>query len=182
MDPQVVPARHGGGRCRPAAPGGGRGVALTAGLPLVADGLATDLYVDPAEHPAVIRAAGDLQADIERVSGVRPRLLHALPERAGHLVVITTSAAPGRWEASVTRVVDRPFPGVDRALTITGSDRRGTVYGIYDTSERIGVSPWHWWADVPIAHRDTVTVPARTFERREPSVRYRASSSTTSRT
>ncbi|GAV37494.1 glycosyl hydrolase 115 family protein [Streptomyces acidiscabies] len=142
-------------------------------FPLVADGLATDLYVDPAEHPAVIRAAGDLQADIERVSGVRPRLLHALPERAGHLVVITTSAAPGRWEASVTRVVDRPFPGVDRALTITGSDRRGTVYGIYDTSERIGVSPWHWWADVPIAHRDTVTVPARTFERREPSVRYR---------
>ncbi|QNP76207.1 glycosyl hydrolase 115 family protein [Streptomyces roseirectus] len=142
-------------------------------FPLVVGGQATDLFVDPAEDPAVIRAAGDLQADVERVSGVRPRLLHTLPERAAHLVVIATDPAQGRWEASVTRVVERPFPGVDRALTITGSDRRGTVYGIYDTSERIGVSPWYWWADVPVERRDTVTVPARTFERREPAVRYR---------
>ncbi|MET8981857.1 glycosyl hydrolase 115 family protein [Streptomyces sp. NPDC004539] len=150
-----------------AAPSGG------PDFPLVADGSATDLYVDPAEDPAVLRAAGDLAADVERVSGVRPRLLHTLPERAAHLVVIATAKEPGPWEASVTRVVDRPFPGVDRALTITGSDRRGTVYGIYDTSERIGVSPWYWWADVPVVRRDTVTVPAHTFERREPAVRYR---------
>lgn len=160
-------------------------------FPLVRGGLATDVFVDAADDPAVIRAAGDLQADVERVTGIRPQLVHALPPQALHLVVIgTIGASPvidglitqgrldvsrvkGSWEASVTQVVDRPLPGVDRALVIAGSDRRGTVYGIYNTSERIGVSPWYWWADVPVEHRDEVAVPAGPFVRHEPSVRYR---------
>ncbi|WAU86502.1 glycosyl hydrolase 115 family protein [Streptomyces sp. Qhu-G9] len=162
-----------------------------AGFPLVRGGVAVDLFVDPADDPAVVRAAGDLRADIERVSGTQPRLRHDLPEKAPLLVLVgTIGASPvidrlvregrldvsrvkGRWEASVTQVVDRPVRGVERALVIAGSDRRGTAYGIYDTSERIGVSPWHWWADVPVEHSDTVTVPARTLKRYEPSVRYR---------
>ncbi|MDN0196543.1 glycosyl hydrolase 115 family protein [Streptomyces sp. S.PNR 29] len=160
-------------------------------FPLVQGGTAVDVFVDAADDPAVIRAAGDLQADVERVGGVRPGLRHTLPERAARLILVgTIGASPvidrlvaqgrldvsrvkGRWEASVTQVVDRPVPGVDRALVIAGSDRRGTVYGVYDTSERIGVSPWYWWADVPVLRRDTVTVPTRTFKRYEPSVRYR---------
>ncbi|MEU9290889.1 glycosyl hydrolase 115 family protein [Streptomyces sp. NPDC048275] len=158
---------------------------------LVHGGVAVDVYVDAADDPAVTRAAGDLRADVERVSGVRPELRHTLPERAAGLILVGTigacpvidrliaagrldvSRVKGRWEASVTQVVDRPVPGVDRALVIAGSDRRGTVYGIYDTSERIGVSPWYWWADVPTVRRDAVTVPAGPFERHEPSVRYR---------
>lgn len=160
-------------------------------FPLVRGGVAVDVFVDAADDAAVIRAAGDLRADVERVGGVRPALRHTLPERAAGLVVVgTIGASPvvdrlvaqgrldvsrvkGRWEASVTQVVDRPLPGVDRALVIAGSDRRGTVYGVYDTSERIGVSPWYWWADVPVEHRDTVTVPAGPLKRYEPSVRYR---------
>ncbi|UOB14518.1 glycosyl hydrolase 115 family protein [Streptomyces sp. HP-A2021] len=160
-------------------------------FPLLRNGTPTDVFVDAADDPAVIRAAGDLVADVERVGGVAPRLLHTLPRRAALLVLVgTIGASPvidrlvrhgrldvsrvrGRWEASVTQVVDRPLPGVDRALVIAGSDRRGTVYGVYDTSERIGVSPWYWWADVPVVRRDTVTVPARPFLRREPAVRYR---------
>ncbi|MET9866738.1 glycosyl hydrolase 115 family protein [Streptomyces sp. NPDC006386] len=160
-------------------------------FPLVRGGTAVDVFVDAADDSAVIRAAGDLQADVERVGGVRPRLLHSVPERAALLVLVgTIGASPvidrlvrrgrldvsrveGRWEASVTQVVDRPLPGVDRALVIAGSDRRGTVYGVYDTSERIGVSPWYWWADVPVVRRDTVTVPAGPLKRLEPAVRYR---------
>ncbi|MCT9080333.1 glycosyl hydrolase 115 family protein [Streptomyces fulvoviolaceus] len=160
-------------------------------FPLVQAGTAVDVFVDAADDPAVIRAAADLQADIERVGGARPSLLHTLPESAALLVLVgTIGASPvidrlvaqgrldvsrvkGRWEASVTQTVDRPVPGVDRALVIAGSDRRGTIYGIYDTSERIGVSPWYWWADVPVERRDTVTVPAGPFKRQEPSVRYR---------
>ncbi|MEU0388642.1 glycosyl hydrolase 115 family protein [Streptomyces chartreusis] len=160
-------------------------------FPLLRNGSPADVFVDAADDPAVIRAAGDLVADVERVGGVRPRLLHAVPRQAGLLVLVgTIGASPvidrlarhgrldvsrvrGRWEASVTQVVDRPLPGVDRALVIAGSDRRGTVYGVYDTSERIGVSPWYWWADVPVVRRDTVTVPAGPFVRQEPAVRYR---------
>ncbi|MFJ4080694.1 glycosyl hydrolase 115 family protein [Streptomyces iakyrus] len=160
-------------------------------FPLLRDGTAVDVFVDATDDPAVIRAAGDLQADVERVGGVRPRLVHTVPPRTELLVLVgTIGASPvidrliaqrrldvsrvkGRWEASVTQVVDRPLPGVGRALVIAGSDRRGTVYGVYDTSERIGVSPWYWWADVPVVRRDTVTVPAGPFVRREPAVRYR---------
>ncbi|MDQ0912662.1 hypothetical protein QFZ22_008647 [Streptomyces canus] len=160
-------------------------------FPLAAGGTAVGIFVDAADDPAVVRAAGDLQSDVERVSGARPDLLRTLPRTAPLLVLVgTLGASPaidrlvaqgrldvsrvkGRWEASVTQVIERPLPGVDRALVIAGSDRRGTVYGIYDTSERIGVSPWYWWADVPVERRDTVTVPAGRFERREPSVRYR---------
>lgn len=161
-------------------------------FPLVRDGAAVELYVAAADDPAVIRAAGDLQADVERVSGVRPELRHTVPETAadGLVLIGTLGASPvvdrlvaqgrldvsrikGRWEASVTQVVERPLPGVERALVIAGSDRRGTVYGIYDTSERIGVSPWYWWADVPVPRRGTVTVPAGPLKRYEPSVRYR---------
>jgi hypothetical protein len=162
-----------------------------AGFPLVRDGSAVDVYVDADDDPAVVRAAGDLQADIERVSGVRPRLVHTLPEEAAALVLVGTlgksvavdrlvaegrldvSRVEGRWEASVTQIVDDPLSGVACALVIAGSDRRGTVYGIYDTSERIGVSPWYWWADVPVARREELTVPAGAFLRGEPSVRYR---------
>ncbi|MBE8470617.1 glycosyl hydrolase 115 family protein [Streptomyces justiciae] len=160
-------------------------------FPLVDAGAAVAVFVDAADDPAVIRAAGDLQADIERVSGVRPELLDTLPDRATGLVLVGTlgsspvidklvddgrldvSHVRGRWEASVTQVVEHPVPGVERALVIAGSDRRGTIYGVYDTSERIGVSPWYWWADVPVERRDTVTLPAGRFLRREPSVRYR---------
>jgi hypothetical protein len=160
-------------------------------FPLAAAGTAVGIFVDAADDPAVVRAAGDLQSDVERVSGTRPDLLRTLPRSAPLLVLVgTLGASPaidrfaaqgrldvsrvkGRWEASVTQVVERPLPGIDRALVIAGSDRRGTVYGIYDTSERIGVSPWYWWADVPVERRDTVTVPAGPFTRREPSVRYR---------
>ncbi|MER5215586.1 glycosyl hydrolase 115 family protein [Streptomyces sp. NPDC002838] len=160
-------------------------------FPLVQSGTAVDVFVDAADDPAVVRAAGDLVADMERVSGVRPELRQTLPGRAARLVLVGTlgaspvidrlvaarrldvSGVKGRWEASVTQVVERPLPGVDRALVIAGSDRRGTIYGVYDTSERIGVSPWYWWADVPVARRDTVTVPAGPLKRYEPSVRYR---------
>ncbi|MEN3308359.1 MAG: hypothetical protein V7603_4561 [Micromonosporaceae bacterium] len=165
--------------------------ARSEGLPLVAGGTAADLFVDPADDVAVIRVVGDLQADIERVSGVRPTVSSGTAGLSRFAVLVgtigrspvidslisagrlDTSEVTGRWEASVTQIVAAALPGVERALVIAGSDRRGTVYGVYDLSERIGVSPWYWWADVPVAHRDTVVLDAGTVKRREPAIRYR---------
>ncbi|HEX8631909.1 MAG TPA: glycosyl hydrolase 115 family protein [Catenuloplanes sp.] len=162
-----------------------------AAFPLVASGVAADLYVDSADDVAVTRAVGDLRADVERVSGLRPAVRDTTTGLTRSAVLIgtigrspvidrliaagklDTAAVTGRWEASVTQVVQAPFAGVDRALVIAGSDRRGTVYGVYDLSERIGVSPWYWWADVPVQPRETVTVEAVTVKRREPAIRYR---------
>ena len=57
-------------------------------------------------------------------------------------------------------------PGVDRALVIAGSDKRGTIYGMYDLSAQIGVSPWYWWADVPVREADRVCTCCRAATRR----------------
>ncbi len=81
--------------------------------------------------------------------------------------------SPGSGESFFVQVVPKPFPGVASALVICGSDKRGTIYGIYDLSEHIGVSPWHYWADVPATHHDQLFVRAGTFVQGPPSVKYR---------
>jgi hypothetical protein len=62
---------------------------------------------------------------------------------------------------------------VDRALVIVGSDKRGTIYGIYELSEQLGVSPWYWWADVPVMHHDSVFIKPVRFVEAGPAVKYR---------
>ena len=63
--------------------------------------------------------------------------------------------------------------GVENALVIIGSDKRGTIYGIYDLSEQMGVSPWYWWGDVPVQKKTNVYVKAGKYQQGEPSVKYR---------
>lgn len=160
-------------------------------LPLVEQRTATALLVDRGDWPGVQRAAHDLQADVERVTGIRPAVEERAPARAPALVVIGTlghsaliddlarrgkidvGAIRGKWECFVHQVVSDPLPGVAQALVIAGSDKRGTIYGIYDLSEQIGVSPWYWWADVTPAHRDALFVLPVKFFSFEPSVKYR---------
>ena len=63
----------------------------------------------------------------------------------------------GKWETTVEQVVENPLPGVRRAFVIAGSDQRGSIYGAYDLSKRIGVSPWRFLDDVPVRHRTPST-------------------------
>ena len=58
-------------------------------------------------------------------------------------------------------------------MVIAGSDKRGAIYGIYDVSEQIGVSPWYFWADVPAVHKDALFVKAGRYVEGEPAVKYR---------
>ena len=82
-------------------------------------------------------------------------------------------ALKGKYEKYLLTVVSNPAPGVDEALVIAGSDRRGTVYGIYELSEQMGVSPWYWWADVPVARRNNVYIKPGVYTDGEPAVKYR---------
>ncbi len=137
------------------------------------------------------RAARDLQADIFHVSSCNALLNDDGNSLSGDVVFIGTigkstmidrlirerkidvSAIEGKWESTLIQVVAHPLPGVARALVIAGSDKRGTIYGIYDLSEQIGVSPWYWWADVPVEHKDALYVKAGRWVQGEPAVKYR---------
>jgi hypothetical protein len=152
---------------------------------------AAGVYVDAGDWPVARIAARDLAADIERVAGRKPAVTSdaaALPESAvligtlGRSPLIDRLAADGRidvgdaqgqWETAVIAAVERPLPGVKRGLVIAGSDRRGTAYGVYELSRRIGVSPWVWWADVTPARRETLRVPGERIKIGPPAVKYR---------
>ena len=73
----------------------------------------------------------------------------------------------------MVQVVEQPFPNVERALVIAGSDQRGTIYGVYALSEQIGVSPWYYWADVPIGHHKDIYILPGIYTNDEPKVKYR---------
>ena len=162
-----------------------------SGVALVKAGRAAPIYVDAGDHAGVLRAVGDLQGDIEKVGGVRP-LLHSGGRPAGADVVIVgtlgksalidglvasgkldASSTRGKWEGYLVQTVIRPMPGVERALVVAGSDKRGTIYGIYEISEQIGVSPWHFWADVPVTRRAQVSIAAPKRIDDAPVVKYR---------
>ncbi|KAK3116858.1 hypothetical protein LTR53_002352 [Teratosphaeriaceae sp. CCFEE 6253] len=86
---------------------------------------------------------------------------------------IDVSAIEGTWEACVSAIVTDPMPGVSRAMVIAGSNRRGTVYGLYSVSEQIGVSPWYYWADSPPQKHASIFAANITVVQKSPSVKYR---------
>lgn len=158
-------------------------------FPLVAAGRAAPLAVADNDWPGVRRAAGDLAADIERVAGTKPALGPAGPGPVAVLIgtvgrsaliddlvargKLDVSGIRGRWEAFQIETVDQPLPGLARALVIAGSDKRGTIYGLYEVSQQIGVSPWAWWADVPVRRRTELALAAGRVVNPGPVVRYR---------
>lgn len=161
------------------------------GTPVFASGQATPIWVDGNDHAGVIRAARDVQADVERVTGVRPELSLGKQPQSEVLIIVGTIGKSryideliargkldvmdvrGKWESFVVQALDRPSPGVGRAIVIAGSDKRGTIYGLYDLSNQIGVSPWYWWADVPTIPRDALFVKRGRYVVGEPVVKYR---------
>lgn len=78
-----------------------------------------------------------------------------------------------RWESYLVQLVRNPMPGVSKALVIVGSDRRGTAYGLLSVSKTIGVSPWYFWADAPIAKHNNLYLKVNKQISKEPTVKYR---------
>ena len=149
------------------------------------NGDATPIYVDPNDHWLVRHSAELLQADIERVTGKRPALLHTLTNSPNLIVIgsldssttirklmhtrLPTSQA-GKWEAYTLQTLQFHSTNV---LLITGSDRRGTAYGVLELSREIGVSPWYYWADVPTPHKTELYFKGAAISSDGPAVKYR---------
>ncbi len=86
---------------------------------------------------------------------------------------IDTTPIIGGWEQYMVETVDKPAPGIKKAIVIAGSDRRGTAYGLLSISRAIGVSPWYWWADAPVKQQKQLSVSVNKFISKEPTVKYR---------
>jgi hypothetical protein len=160
-------------------------------FPLSTAGRSAPLCLSGKDFPGVIRAAGLLQGDLARVTGAEPPLCLDDPCPAkeavligtlGHSPLIDPLVKAGKFDASdldgkrekfVIQGIRNPLPGVEHALVVAGSDRRGTVYGMFDISARAGVSPWNWWADVPAPRRSELFVAPGRYTRGEPAVTYR---------
>lgn len=159
------------------------------GFPIVSkEGKVADLLYDASENVAVIRAAKDLQTDIQKVTGKLPNISATEAFRESKIIIgtvgtnkqidqfilskkINAKDLKGKWESFVITTIENSQG--EKQLVIAGSDRRGTIYGIYEISKQLGVSPWNWWNDVPVQKRSAAYVIPGYFASGEPKVKYR---------
>lgn len=160
-------------------------------FPLVHKTRAAEIFVADDDFKVAKIAADEFAADVEMISGVKPTVRSAAENLAGNIVIIGTlgknalvesliksqkldaSKLAGRRESFLFEIVENPFPNVTAALLIVGSDRRGTAFGAFEMSQKIGVSPWVWWADVAPERRAELIISNGRFVSNEPSVKYR---------
>ena len=149
-------------------------------FPLYSKNRAATVVVAQGEPITVRRVATLFADDVERVTGCRPSVSSKGDKGAviiatiGHNAYVDGLIRKGRLDVSQIRGGWEQFVirEVDGRLIIVGSDRRGAAYGVFTLSEKMGVSPWYWWADVPVSHRDAVYVDAD-YASYKPSVKYR---------
>lgn len=149
------------------------------------------LYVDGRDFEVVKKAAKLFSDDVQLVTGqgiqvgttesklVRNSIIvgtlghNELIDKLVTKKKLNVSLLKERWESYLVEIVHNPFPGVNKALIVVGSDRRGTAYGLFSISELIGVSPWYWWADAPVAKYNELNIKVDKFVSKEPTVKYR---------
>ena len=139
-----------------------------------------EIYMDANDCRGVSYAANALVRDISKVSGSQAtitsnRKATILVGTIGHSAAIDQLIKQKRINGNLLKGKREKFiiTVVDNQLVIAGSDRRGTIYGIYELSQQMGVSPWYDWADVPVEHHDSIFVNKGIYTDGEPAVRYR---------
>ena len=139
-----------------------------------------EIYMDANDCRGVSYAANALVKDISKVSGSQAtitsnRKATILVGTIGHSAAIDQLVKQKRINGNLLKGKREKFiiTVVDNQLIIAGSDRRGSIYGIYELSQQMGVSPWYDWADVPVEHHDSIFVNRGTYTDGEPAVRYR---------
>ncbi|MGZ3882168.1 MAG: glycosyl hydrolase 115 family protein, partial [Flavisolibacter sp.] len=149
------------------------------------------IYFDAGDDWLVNKAATLLQGDIERVTGRKPAIVNNLASAGKNVIILgTLSGSPtlkrlvsskkinpstiqGKWEAFQLETIANPLPGIQQALVISGSDKRGMAYGVFELSKQLGVSPWYWWADVPSKKKEQAYVRKGVYTYNSPTVKYR---------
>ncbi|WP_337968900.1 glycosyl hydrolase 115 family protein [uncultured Flavobacterium sp.] len=147
-------------------------------------------FINATFDAGIMRAVYNLQSDFEKVTGTKPVVFNQSPTNASPLIIIGMAGnsviddlikqkkidgkeLKGKNEKFIIQNVKNPFKGVQEAIVIAGSDKRGTIYGIYELSRQIGVSPWYYWADVPVKQSEALYFIKGIYTDGEPAVKYR---------
>lgn len=154
-------------------------------------GVIPSIWIESTADKGVERAVLDLQSDFTKVTGAFPQIISGLQEGKSPLIIIGTIGAnsiidelvkqkklngselKNKNEKFIIQSITNPFQGVNEAIVIAGSDKRGTIYGIYELSRQLGVSPWYYWADVPVAKMEAIYFQKGIYTDGEPAVTYR---------
>ena len=135
-----------------------------------------EISVDAREHSCVQRAVASLRQDFSRVLPNAQAVSSAAPILIGTVGVnkqIDQWVKKGELRDLKGKTEKYIIKTIGSQLVIAGSDKRGTVFGIYELSRQMGVSPWYWWADVPVVQHDAVYIKKGEYTDGEPAVRYR---------
>lgn len=149
-------------------------------------------YTEVEAYNGVKKIADKVCKDINRVIGYRPEAADEIRKlgkyaiiygTVGHSTILDKLHKNGRIDLSTVvnkresflfQLVDDPFLGVSCAVVIAGSDKRGTIYGLFHFSECIGVSPLVDWSDVrPVKKDQIILTEEYNMVSKEPSVKYR---------
>lgn len=148
------------------------------------------LFTDKGIDKGVLRAVNNLKSDFQKVTGVFPGFSDQISASQSPVIVIGTMGTnsiidelikqkklnekelKGKKEKFIIQNT-KDFNGASEVIIIAGSDKRGTIYGIYEFSRQIGVSPWYYWADVPVIHKENLYFKKGIYTDGEPAVDYR---------
>lgn len=158
-------------------------------MKLVYGNKALPFYIEKEAYEGVRRIAEKVCEDIRNVGGISPEIKTCqnlseiegvLVATCGHSPLLESLEKEGLFRASdikhlrevyrlqIIRIAEKEI------LLIAGSDKRGTIYGLFELSKKIGVSPWHYMADVTPVHKEEIEIESSLhITSKEPSVKYR---------
>jgi hypothetical protein len=160
-------------------------------LEIVSAGNTAIICTDLSDFELIKRSAGWLQQDVEMVTGKKLSLTNSLPSTAKNIILIGTierssfiqqlirqkkldvDKIKNKWDAYLVQTIINPFKGINSALVITGGNKRGAAYGTLELSRQMGVSPWYWWADVPVKKKKALYIRNGATLSDAPKVKYR---------
>lgn len=148
-----------------------------------------NILFDSTDNKGVLRAVKNLITDFQKVTGTSPIIVNRSDKNVKLIVGtldnseliktlvengdIKAEELKGKREKYIITIVKNALGSGQSALVIAGSDKRGAIYGVYELSKQIGVSPWYYWADVPVAKRNSIYIKKGIYTDGEPSVKLR---------
>lgn len=164
---------------------------LPGALEIISAKNSATICYDASDFSLAGRSASWLQQDIEKVTGKSPAVATTLPSSAKTIILIgslekspmiqqlvrqqklSVEKIKNKWDAYLIQTVLNPFKGIGSAVVITGGNKRGVAYGVLELSQQMGVSPWYWWADVPVKKKPALYIKSPVTISDAPKVKYR---------